>query len=392
MRLALFIESHDLAVKNGPVGRKCRNGFYQGWKPMRQALPIAGPHRNLRIFLHGQSPHSVELQFEQPLIVIERFLNQRCEHGLDDFGNGRTASFLHAELFKFALDRSDPMSSAVLLADFVDELSGDDRFRPYQGDVVFSRSVAVADLEENPLARFAAAPHQHPFAFEFFAPENEMQLPFLPAFLRCFGIDHLVRAVIPNNDFAGAVVPFRDDAFKFAVVDRMILRLHSQTFLGGIERRTFGDRPRSKDASHFKPEVVVEASRVMLLDNEAVPASFFYGAGRFWGFVEFPFPFVFFKAHPKPIIAGMGRLRIKKKEAVIPFRETLAYRMMLLAGSVVVFLIALYIMVGALQANITVSFISSGVVAAAAAFAVFYNLDHLRDARIPKQTMNRMKR
>jgi len=100
----------------------------------------------------------------------------------------------------------------------------------------------------------------------------------------------------------------------------------------------------------------------------------------------------FSAAGVKPIIAGMGRLRIKKKESVIPFRETLAYRMMLLAGSVVVFLIALYIMVGALQANITVSFISSGVVAAAAAFAVFYNLDHLRDARIPKQTMNRMKR
>jgi hypothetical protein len=88
----------------------------------------------------------------------------------------------------------------------------------------------------------------------------------------------------------------------------------------------------------------------------------------------------------------MGRLRIKKKEAVIPFRETLAYRMMLLAASVVAFLIALYIMVGALQAGITISFIASAVVAAAAAFAIFYNLDHLRDARIPKQTLNRMKR
>jgi len=219
-----------------------------------------------------------------------------------------------------------------------------------------------------------------------------MQLPFLPAFLGCFRIDHLVRAVIPNNDVAGAVVPFGDDAFEFAIVDRMILRFHSETFLGGIERRTFGDRPRSKNACHFKPEVVVQARRVMLLDNKAVPAPFFYGARRFGGFVEFPFPFVFFEAHLKPIIAGMGRLRIKKKEAVIPFRETLAYRMMLLAGSVVVFLIALYIMVGALQANITVSFISSGVIAAAAAFGIFYNLDHLRHARIPKQTMNRMKR
>ena len=88
----------------------------------------------------------------------------------------------------------------------------------------------------------------------------------------------------------------------------------------------------------------------------------------------------------------MGRLRIKKKETVIPFRETLAYRMMLLAGSLIAFLIALYIMIGALRAGITVSFVASGVVAAGAAFAIFYNLDHLRDARIPKQTLNRMKR
>ena len=88
----------------------------------------------------------------------------------------------------------------------------------------------------------------------------------------------------------------------------------------------------------------------------------------------------------------MGRLRIKKKETVIPFRETLAYRMMLLVGSIIGFLIALYIMVGALSANITVSFIASGIVAAAAAFAIFFNLDRLRLAKIPKQTMNRMKR
>jgi hypothetical protein len=88
----------------------------------------------------------------------------------------------------------------------------------------------------------------------------------------------------------------------------------------------------------------------------------------------------------------VGRLRIKKKEAVIPFRETLAYRMMLLAGSVIVFLIALYLMIGALQIGITASFIASGVAAAGGAFAIFYNADHLRDARIPKQTLSRMKR
>jgi hypothetical protein len=88
----------------------------------------------------------------------------------------------------------------------------------------------------------------------------------------------------------------------------------------------------------------------------------------------------------------VGRLRIKKKEAVIPFRETLAYRMMLLAGSVVVFLIALYMTISAFQTGITVSFASSAVIAAAGAFAIFYNADHLRSAKIPKQTLSRMKR
>jgi hypothetical protein len=88
----------------------------------------------------------------------------------------------------------------------------------------------------------------------------------------------------------------------------------------------------------------------------------------------------------------VGRLRIKKKEAVIPFRETLAYRMILLAGSVIVFLIALYIVIGGLQTGITVSFVASGVVAAASAFAIYYNADHLRDAKIPRQTLSRMKR
>ena len=88
----------------------------------------------------------------------------------------------------------------------------------------------------------------------------------------------------------------------------------------------------------------------------------------------------------------MGRLRIKKKEVAIPFRETLAYRMMLFTGSVVVFLIALYVAIGALRANVTVSFIASAAVGVAAAFAVFYNLDHLRDARIPQRTLKRMKR
>ena len=87
----------------------------------------------------------------------------------------------------------------------------------------------------------------------------------------------------------------------------------------------------------------------------------------------------------------MGRMRIKKKEAVIPFRETMAYRMILAGGSLVVLMSALYILVGAFSTNTSLA-IAAGAVLVSAAFGIFYNLDHLRYARVPKRTMNRMRR
>jgi uncharacterized membrane protein (GlpM family) len=84
-------------------------------------------------------------------------------------------------------------------------------------------------------------------------------------------------------------------------------------------------------------------------------------------------------------------MRIKKKDAVIALRDTLAFRMMLLSGSVVVFVVALYILVGAVRSGLAGA-IASGAVSVAAAVAIFYSLNHLRDAKIPRQTLNRMKR
>jgi uncharacterized membrane protein YbhN (UPF0104 family) len=128
----------------------------------------------------------------------------------------------------------------------------------------------------------------------------------------------------------------------------------------------------------------------MLLNNEAVALRFFDVAGGFRRFVEPAFSFVFFKTH-YPDNTGMGRMRIKKKEAVIPFRETMAYRMIIAGGSLLVFMAALYVLVGAVATNMTLA-IAAGVVGAAAAFGIFYNLDRLREAKIPKRTLNRMKR
>jgi hypothetical protein len=65
--------------------------------------------------------------------------------------------------------------------------------------------------------------------------------------------------------------------------------------------------------------------------------------------------------------------------------------MLLVGGSLIVFVGALFTLVGAVTTNIPAA-IASGVVGAAAAFGLFYNLDHLRHAKVPKRTLNRMKR
>ena len=88
----------------------------------------------------------------------------------------------------------------------------------------------------------------------------------------------------------------------------------------------------------------------------------------------------------------MGRLRIKKKETVLPFRETLAYRMLLATGSILVFLIALYSAIAGMRAGNTIASVVSAAVGIVAAFAVFHNLDRMRDARVPQRTLKRMKR
>jgi len=87
----------------------------------------------------------------------------------------------------------------------------------------------------------------------------------------------------------------------------------------------------------------------------------------------------------------MGRMRIKKKEAVLPFRETIAFRMILLTVSVIIFMVALYYLAGAVRTSLPLA-ITWGAAVVGAAISIFYNLSHMQDAKVPKHTLNRMKR
>lgn len=75
----------------------------------------------------------------------------------------------------------------------------------------------------------------------------------------------------------------------------------------------------------------------------------------------------------------------------MPFRETVAYRTLLAGASFLAFVIALYILIGAISTNTTLAF-AAGAVGAAAAYGILFNLERMRSARVPKRTLDRMKR
>ena len=81
-------------------------------------------------------------------------------------------------------------------------------------------------------------------------------------------LDELVRAGVPDLDGAGAVVALRDLALEGRVVERVILDVDGERALAGLERHALRHRPRGERAVPLEPEVVVEAPRVVALDDE----------------------------------------------------------------------------------------------------------------------------
>jgi len=88
----------------------------------------------------------------------------------------------------------------------------------------------------------------------------------------------------------------------------------------------------------------------------------------------------------------MGRLRIKKKDAVIPFRQTMAYRLLLATGSLVVFILAVYFLWHYVQVGHKVGTIVSIAGVVMAITSLFYNLGEVKNAKVPASTMKRAKR
>ena len=88
----------------------------------------------------------------------------------------------------------------------------------------------------------------------------------------------------------------------------------------------------------------------------------------------------------------MGRLRIKKKEKVVPFRETMAYRLLLILSSGVVFIVMFVQATFGLREGNRAALIVASVIGVAAAVSLFYNGSRVRYARMSENATKRLRR
>jgi polyferredoxin len=88
------------------------------------------------------------------------------------------------------------------------------------------------------------------------------------------------------------------------------------------------------------------------------------------------------------IIAAMGRMRIKKKGDAKPFRETMAYRLLLVLMSIVVVLVSMFAMITYYADNKT-AFIVAMVAGVLFTVTLFYNLERARHIPMPDRKRHR---
>ena len=104
----------------------------------------------------------------------------------------------------------------------------------------------------------------HPLAFhdEFQFALGQSFVNLLEAFFRC------PVAAVPDHDGATAVLTLRNGSLEVAISKRVILDLHGQPAVLRIQRRTFGNRPRTECPVIFEAQVEVQMTGGMLLDDE----------------------------------------------------------------------------------------------------------------------------
>lgn len=127
---------------------------------------------------------------------------------------------------------------------------------------------------------------------------NDPIYEVLPAHLDLLTAQGIVFEVVRDVHVAGAVLPFGDLALELGVIQGMILDVHRQALVGGIERRPFRHRPALEDAVGLETKIVMQPAGVMFLDDEDGLFVLLAGARRtLGGRVKMPLRSILLEAH-----------------------------------------------------------------------------------------------
>src|SRR6476619_2038229 len=78
-----------------------------------------------------------------------------------------------------------------------------------------------------------------------------------------------VRAAVPHDHPARAVLAFGDDAFELLVLPRVVFGATGHPFVLGVGRWPFGHRPGREHAVDLEPKIVVIGAGRVVLNHEA---------------------------------------------------------------------------------------------------------------------------
>src|SRR5262249_27877275 len=81
---------------------------------------------------------------------------------------------------------------------------------------------------------------------------------------------HNKRSAVPNHDATRAIIALGNFPFEAAILQRMILSLHGESFVCMTPRRPLRYGPGFQCAVNRQPEVVVQPRRGMFLHHEGV--------------------------------------------------------------------------------------------------------------------------
>src|SRR5579864_1012513 len=285
-RNAFVVLHHQFAVEQRGFGWQRRNRRGDRLEAVRPIEPLARQQLDLAVIEARFDTIAVVFDLMQPFPSARRSAVQGGKTGRDEIRKARVGD-ARASFPLDCLDGSlgisgravrmpDPLL-ALAGGDLLDRAAGRGRLRLILENVLVARPArrVVLALDQEPVvvavARLRAQPHQMPTAAQFLALKLEFQMALGEAFVRvALGMPV---AAVPDHHGATAILSLRNRALELVIFDGMILDMDGKPLVVGIKTWAAGDSPAFHHTVELEPQIVMQPTRGVLLNDVGVAAT-----------------------------------------------------------------------------------------------------------------------